>query len=226
MSWREVLRALWGRFWKDKVLDQAAILSFYFILSFFPLLLFLIALLGLMLQTGPALYETIHDYLTKLVPASASALINSTLLQVRRGSGGGTLSVSLLFSLYMASSGVAALMDALNVANEVAESRSWWKQRLVALALTIGATLFIALALILLGFGDQLARLVAGHHAVDRLVILGLEGAQMVAGTGVPIDGEQFALSLCPQPKTSRVALADAGHRPRSSTLDAGFLCV
>jgi len=163
LSWRDVLRRLWNRLRKDRLLDQAAMLSFYFILSLFPLLLCLLAVLGLLLQSGQALYQAIHEYLTKLAPGSVSGMIDATLRQVRRGSSTSTLSLSLVFSLYMASSGVVAVMDALNVAYGVEESRSWWKQRLLALALTIGSALFMALALILLGYGDRLAILVAGH---------------------------------------------------------------
>lgn len=164
-------RTLWRRFWRDKLLDQAAMLSFYFLLSVFPLLIFVLALLGLMLQSGQTLQMAIRSYVSKLAPPSASGLIDSTLSQIRAGSSSGTLSVGLLFSLWMATSGVVALMDGLNVAYEVEESRSWWRQRVVALALTVGSALFMVLALILLGYGDHLATLVAGQ-AAPRLGIV------------------------------------------------------
>lgn len=171
-GWRELLRQLYRQFWKDKLLDQAAMLSFYFILSVFPFLLFLTALLGLMLQSGAALHQAIHSYLAKLAPASASGLIDTTLLQIRRGSSGGTLSLSLVFSLYLASSGVVAVMDALNVAYGVKESRSWWKQHLVSLALTVGSTLFMAVALVLLGYGDHLATLLTHILGLNNSLVL------------------------------------------------------
>jgi membrane protein len=172
LNWREILQGLWRQFWKTNILDQAAMLSFYFILSIFPLLLFLLALLGMMLQSGEALHEAIHNYLAKVAPTSATGLIDSTLLQIRRGSNGRTLWFGLLFSLYMASSGVVAVMNALNVAYEVEESRPWWHQRLVACALTIGSTLFMAVALILLGYGDHLAALVASRFGVHSGLVL------------------------------------------------------
>jgi membrane protein len=79
LSWEKLLRRTWCQFWKDRILDQSAKLSFYFLLSFFPLLLFLITLLGLLLQSGPVPQETLHKYLTAVVPESASDLINTTL---------------------------------------------------------------------------------------------------------------------------------------------------
>jgi membrane protein len=172
LGWREMLRRLWRHFWKDNVLDQAAMLSFYFILSLFPLLLFLLALLGLMLQPGHTLYQAIHHYVTKVAPAPVASLISSTLQQIRRGSSTGTMSLSLVFSLYMASSGVVAVMDALNVAYGVKESRPWFKQRLLALALTVGSALFMALGLILMGYGDHLAGLLAGHFVTRGGIVV------------------------------------------------------
>ena len=163
LGWCEVLAHLWRQFWKDNVLDQAAMLSFYFILSIFPLLLFLVAVLGLMLQSGQELHQAIHSYLAKLAPPAASGLIDRTLSEIRNGSSGGTLSGGLLFSLYMASSGLVAVMDALNVAYGVQETRPWWKQRLQALALTVGSALFMALAMLLLAYGGRGAELLSDH---------------------------------------------------------------
>jgi membrane protein len=61
----------------------------------------------------------------------------------------------------MGSSGLVAIIESLNVAYGVEESRPWWKQRLVALGLTIGLVSFLAVVLVLLGFGDRLAPAVA-----------------------------------------------------------------
>ncbi|HWH71211.1 MAG TPA: YihY/virulence factor BrkB family protein [Candidatus Sulfotelmatobacter sp.] len=163
LRWRQLLRELWQQFWKDHILDQAAMLAFYFILAVFPLLLFLVAVLGLMLQSDQAVHQAIREYLTRIAPGSASGLIDTTLQQIRQGSTGEALSIGLLFSLWVASSGMVAIMEALNIAYEAKESRPWWRQRLVALGLTLGLILFLAAALILLGYGDRLAEWAAGR---------------------------------------------------------------
>jgi membrane protein len=49
-----------------------------------------------------------------------------------------------------------AIIDALNRAYDVQEGRPWWKVRGVALLLTIGLSLFIVVAMVLLIFGPQL----------------------------------------------------------------------
>jgi membrane protein len=161
LSWQELLRRTWHRFWKDRVLDQSAMLSFYFLLSIFPLLLFLMTLLGLVLQSEPALQGTLHRYLAAVVPRSASALIDTTLEEITRGSGAATLSVALLLAWWPASQGMIAIIEGLNIAYEVGESRLWWKKYLVASGLTIAAVVFFAGALLLLIYGGRLSESIA-----------------------------------------------------------------
>ena len=184
LGWKEILRRLWRQFQKDRVLDQSAMLSFYFLLSLFPFLIFLVALLGFFLQSGDSVYHAIQEYVTKIAPSSASGLIDNTLNQIRRGSSGGALSLSLLFSLWIASNGVVAIIEALNVAYEVQESRPWWKQRLVALGITIGLVLFFAAALVVLGYGGSISQWAGrsmaltgawavGWSVLERLMLLG-----------------------------------------------------
>src|ERR1051326_431898 len=133
LTWGKLLRRTWCQFWENRILDQSAKLSYYFLLSFFPLLLFLIALLGLVLQSGSVLQEAVHKYLAAIVPASASVLINKTLGEITQDSNADKLSLALLFALWAASKGMGAIIESLNIAYEVKESRPWWKRQLLAL---------------------------------------------------------------------------------------------
>ena len=163
LTWRELVGHTWRRFWKDRVLDQSAMLSFYFLLSIFPLFLFLIALLGLLLQKGPALQETLHRHLAAVLPTSASTLIETTLGEINRGSGALKLSVALLFTWWSASQGMLAIVEGLNIAYEVGESRPWWKKYLVASGLTIVCLLLFACALLLVIYGGRFSESIASH---------------------------------------------------------------
>ncbi|MDQ6877208.1 MAG: YihY/virulence factor BrkB family protein, partial [Candidatus Dormibacteraeota bacterium] len=145
----------WCQFWKDRVPDQSAMLSFYFLLSLFPLLLLLTAVLSVLLQAGPVFRDTLHHYLAAVVPQSASTLIDTTLVDMSRGSGMLTISVALLFTWWSASQGMLAIVRGLNIAYDVGESRPWWKQYLVASALTIACLLLFASALLLLIYGAR-----------------------------------------------------------------------
>jgi membrane protein len=71
------------------------------------------------------------------------------------------LSVGILGTIYAATGGFSSMIEALNVAYDVPETRPWWRTRLLALGLTfvIGALFVVALALMVVGpqFGGWLA---------------------------------------------------------------------
>jgi membrane protein len=170
LTWEKLLRRTWSQFWEDRILDQSAKLSFYFLLSFFPLLVSLIALLGLLLQSGPVLKETLHKYLGAVVPESASDLINTTLQEVTRGSSRGKLALAPLFALWTATQGMAAIIESLNVAYEVEESRPWWKKQLIALGLTIVSFGLIAWALLLMIYGGRLSEIMVSTFGFSTFI--------------------------------------------------------
>jgi membrane protein len=160
---RGVIGRTWKRFWKDRILDQSATLSFYFLLSLFPLLLFLFALLGFLLQSGPQLRETLHESLAAVVPQSASGLIDRTLGEIIQGAGAIGLSTALLFTWWSASQGMLAIIDGLNIAYQVKDSRPWLKKFAVASGLTMGSLAMLAAALMMLLYGGRLSDIVIGY---------------------------------------------------------------
>lgn len=170
MSWLGFGKRIYEQIGKDRVLGQAGQLSFYFLLSIFPLLLFLTSLLGLFLQSGPVLHEVLQKYLRAMAPESALRVIDTTLREITSGSSGGKLSFGLLGTLWAASSGMVAIIEALNIAYEVKEARRWWKRRLVALALTIGYLGLLLAALLLLLYGPKALAFVASHLGLAPLV--------------------------------------------------------
>ncbi len=144
------------------MLDQSAMLSFYFLFSIFPLLLFLMTLLGLLLQSGHAFQDTLRHYLEAVVPqVAASKLIDTTLGEISRGSGALKLSTALLFTWWSASQGMLAVVRGIHNAYETTETRPWWEAYLVASGLTVACLLLFAGALLLLMYGGQLSDIVA-----------------------------------------------------------------
>jgi membrane protein len=147
---------------EDEVADRAAALSYYFLLALFPLLLFLVTLLGFLAGPGSQLRNTLMTDLARLMPASASELVAKTLSEVSRSATGWKLVLSLLLSLWAASSGVSAIISALNVAYAIKETRPWWKTRLVVSpGLTIALSVLVIAALGLVLFGGSLGESLA-----------------------------------------------------------------
>jgi len=123
--WRTFSKQLWAKIHTDDLINRAAILSFYFLLALFPLLLFLMALLGSFAGSRTELRRNLLTYLTAIVPVSASDLINTTVEEISKNSSGGKVWFGLVTSLYFASSGMGALIEGLNVAYDVKETRDF-----------------------------------------------------------------------------------------------------
>jgi len=136
-------------------------LSYYFLLALFPLLLFLITLFGYMAGAGSSLRQKLITYLGNVMPYSAFQLVVATIDQITNARGGGKLWLGLLAALWAASSGVNALAQALNSAYDVPETRSWWKIRLISIALTVAIAVLIISALLLVLYGGRLGQFLA-----------------------------------------------------------------
>jgi membrane protein len=160
LSVGELGRRVWHEINEDEVPDRAAALAYYFLFALFPTLLFLTSLLGML--PLPGLMDRLLAYANQAMPGDAASIVTKTLGEVQAGAHGGLLSVGALAALWASSAGMASVINALNVAYGVEDPRSWWRRRLVAIVLTLGFSLFILTALVLVVFGPRIGKAVAG----------------------------------------------------------------
>src|ERR1041384_6477703 len=137
----QLTKRVWSEADDDKVWGSAAELGYYFLLALFPMLIFLTNLVGLL----PGVLVNILLTLAKSLPPEAMTLVAKTLNDVTENSNGGLLSFGILGTIWTASSGVVSLMDSLNTVYDLAQSRSFWNQRLLSIGLTVGLSLLIIL---------------------------------------------------------------------------------
>ena len=159
LRWSEVLTRTVAEIGADNCLGLAAQLAFYFFLALFPALLFLVALVG---------YLPIEDTLTGMLaalgtvaPGEVLALLRAQLEELARGSHGSVLTLGIAGAVWSSSAAMVAIIDALNHAYDIDERRSWWRRRLVAIALTVALALFIVLSLVFVLAGPSVASWVA-----------------------------------------------------------------
>lgn len=164
---RELARRLWVRLETDAVLTHAAAMSFFMAFALFPAFLFVVALIGL-LPTADTL-DHLLSYMRDVLPPDAASLVEKTLLQLREGASTPLLSLGAATALWAASSGMVSVIHALNVAFRVGEPRPWWKRRLVAVVLTMGLTVFMVTALVLVVFGGWLGGAIAAVLGLGSL---------------------------------------------------------
>src|SRR2546422_8027603 len=111
-------------------------------------------------------------YIARVLPADAASLLTKTLGEVIKGARGSLVSLGVLGALWGASSGMVSISNALNVAFEVRDTRTWWRHRLEAIGLTVWFSLLTIVALLLFVFGERIGDAVAqwlrGGPAVPR----------------------------------------------------------
>jgi len=172
LSWKQMASRIWAEIQADDVFGDAAKLAYYFLLALFPLLIFLTSAIGLVIGSGTGIRHALFNYLSQVMPSSAFQLIDNTVWEVTNASGAGKLSFGLLAALWAAASGVGAMMRSLDTAYEVEESRPWWKQRLVALGLTLALSVLIIGAVVVILGGSKIADYLGTRYGFsDTLVI-------------------------------------------------------
>lgn len=154
LSFPELARRVVSSVQEKNFLGQAAQLAYYFLFALFPFFLFLTALLGYL--PIPNLMEQIMDLLAQALPGEALSLVRDNVANLVTEQRGGLLSFGILAALWASSSAITAVSDALNRAYGVKDGRPWWKIRGAAILLTVGFSLFIIAAVILLMFGPHL----------------------------------------------------------------------
>jgi membrane protein len=164
ISWFQLGKRVWTEANNDRIFGRAAELSYYFLLALFPLLIFMTSAIGIVLGSDLGTRQQLFSYLARIMPPSAFQLVNATMLEVSQTSGSGKLSFGLLAALWAASNGMTAITDSLNAAYDVEETRPWWKQRLVAITLTISLSILILSALLLVVAGGHIAEGVANAY--------------------------------------------------------------
>jgi membrane protein len=163
LSGRELGRRVWGEIYEGILLTHAAALSFYFLLALFPLLLFLITMLGFFSESGTELRAELLAGLSRIVPRSAYTLIYTTVDEIAKNADSAKLSFGLLSALWIVSSGMGAISEALNAMYGVKEARPFWRVRLAAIGLTLILAVLIISALLLMLYSGEIGEAIANY---------------------------------------------------------------
>jgi membrane protein len=149
-GWWQVTKRAFAEGKTDNVSILAGGVAFFAFLALFPAMIAAITLYGLV--ADPATVAGQISSMAALLPETARPLITDQLNSVAAASGGALgigLIVSLLAALWSASGGTMNLIKATNVAYDEDESRGFLKLRGIALLLTLGAVVFVLLAVAL-----------------------------------------------------------------------------
>ena len=162
---------------RDRLLGLAAETAFFAVLTLFPALLVATSVLGqlqlLIGQTNALRVEqSVLDFLDTVLTDTASPAVDT--VRDLFDSSGSTLTVASLLALFSLATAFATLVNTVNIAYDVPETRGWWRRRLLGLLLGTGTILTGALAVTLLVIGPLFGR------AEDLVANVGLDSAYAV----------------------------------------------
>lgn len=164
-----LLKRTFKEFSKDDMSTYASALAYRALFSLFPFLLFLMALLGV-LQL-PEFFAWLREQAALVLPPVALEQVNPVIDQLQEQKSG-LMSVGILVALWTASVGVRALMNAMNKAYDVVESRPTWKLVLLSLLYTVGIAVLLLTVAGLMVLGPQVMEWLAGHVGLQDFVIV------------------------------------------------------
>jgi len=150
--WKAFLKAL-----KDvdqhHLLAFAGSLSYYFFMSLIPFLIFLASLLAYI--QIPGLFDRVLGGLSYMLPGDSMMMVRKVLTDLISTNSKGFLSFGIIGTIWSASGGFSAMIEALNVAYDVQEGRPFWKTRPLAVLLTILVGALVTILLFAMFFGPH-----------------------------------------------------------------------
>lgn len=148
---------------EDHISEFSAQCSYYTILSFIPFVILLITLI----QYTTIDQQTLFDVIIKIVPSSMNEFVLGIVREVYSKSIG-TISVSIIFTLWSAGKGLFALIKGLHSVYKIdgEKEKSVIYLRLMSLVETIIFIVLIVLGLVLLVFGNSLKSIIQNHFDI------------------------------------------------------------
>lgn len=150
----------------DDIFALGAQLAYYLILSFFPFLIFLMTIIGFSRLDSMKIIEG----LSAILPSSVFELTSTIVVEVVENQYTGLLGVSIILSMWAASSAFRAVTKGMNKAYNVKENRSLIKRVIIALIWTFALAFTITVSLVLLVFGDLIGNILVTYLPYSNLI--------------------------------------------------------
>ncbi|MEJ2008553.1 MAG: YihY/virulence factor BrkB family protein [Acidobacteriota bacterium] len=173
----------------DACEDVAAQMSYFFLMALFPFFVVLAAIVGYLPFTG--LWPRVLTSITQYFPIRVQPYVFKTVTGLTQ-EWGGLLSFGLASSIWIATRAVISLMDGLNIAYNVRETRGFWKRRLLSCGVMLVFALSFLTAFGLLAFGGWMGRWVAAHSGLGTAFVV----LWHVLRWAIPLALMSFAVSF------------------------------
>ena len=165
------LKRVWKQVDEDNIFVWASALAYSWLFAVFPFLILLLCLVPYMPKNARDSAETTINRSISTVLGKEATTINANvhagvnnILNVHRTR---LLWIGLLVSLWVAAGGMTMTMSALDRCYEVKKPRPFYKQRALALGMTIGVVLCVVLIVVLLPIGQAIGKYAASKGTIS-----------------------------------------------------------
>ena len=155
----------------DGIMGLAAQTAYYFFFSLFPLFLFAAPLVGI-IGDKQRIIDRVMTLFAGTLPGDAIDLVRGVVQDVVLAEGApGLISIGAFLAAWAGSNIFNALIDALNRAYDVTETRKWWKKRLLALTSVVAAGLVLVIATTVMVGGEAVVEWIGDRLGLGESVV-------------------------------------------------------
>lgn len=159
---------------KDSLVNKSSSLAYSFMLAIFPGIIFLFTLIPFIPIKG--FQDQLLSLMELVLPHNAFEAFETTLKDIIKKQNGRLLSFGFISAIFFATNGVKNLMKAFNKSSLIIETRSWLKQRLIALILTMAVCLSIIICISAMALGEVLLNYIKTElHIKDSLAVYAIQ---------------------------------------------------
>ena len=160
----QLARRVWNEVAEDNLFAWAAALAYSWLFAAFPFLIFLMSLLPYLPgSTRTAAEHELGVFARQTMPDQAADTLLKNVADILSQPRTGLLGVGLLFTLWGASGGLNMTITALDRCYEVDRGRPFYKQRPVAMGLTLCVATLVIVLMILLPIGTFAIKWLVSH---------------------------------------------------------------
>nr|WP_202406343.1 YihY/virulence factor BrkB family protein [Pontibacillus yanchengensis] len=168
------MKELGTEFQKDNVPLLAAAQAYYYLLAIVPMLILILSLVPY-LNIDP---NAAVKFISNSLPDGTASVFRENIISIVTQPKGGLLTIGILGTIWSASSGMTAFIQASNQAYDVKEDRSFVKVKLLSIFLTFGMILALAVALLLPVFGEVIFNFVQSFVSLPGEIMVLLQLAR------------------------------------------------
>jgi len=188
---------------------RAAAFSYNFFLALFPAIIFFFTIIPYIPITG--FQDNLLGLMQEFIPKKAYLAVEETLFDIVKRPRGGLLSLGFIMAMYFSTNGIHSLILAFNQTRHTIETRSWFKQKVISMALVFILSMLVIIAIMLMTVGPIVIHFFVRHGMLRRSIgYILIIAVKWIVSSALLFFAFSFLYYLAPSAK-SRFRFISAG---------------